>query len=260
MPHDDPVDPGPADSTPSAAVPARRTAFVVVGGDPLPPAVAHAVAQAIAADDDAVVIAADSGLDHALDAGLAPTILVGDMDSVSATALRWARHHGIAIHEHPPAKDDTDTELALATAIHVGATDVVMVGGGGDRLDHSIGALTALGHGSMSGLHSVTALWSASTVHVVHAPRSLALGLPIGTTFSLLALHGRCTGVGEVGSQWPLDDAVLEPGSSLGISNVAVDTTVTVCVATGVLTIVVPAHTALPPTTAGLSCIDPSPS
>ncbi|MEO6126234.1 MAG: thiamine diphosphokinase [Ilumatobacteraceae bacterium] len=223
---------------------AGLTAFVIVGGDPLPPPVVAAVT-ARCGLGETVMIAADSGLDHALTAGFRPDIVVGDFDSVSVAALHWARTNDIDIDEHPPAKDDTDTELALATAISRGATDIVMISGGGDRLDHSIGALTALGHPSLARLRSVSALWSDSTIHVLHGPRSLEIELPTGTTFSLLALHGRCTGVGEVGAQWPLDDAVIEPASSRGISNVSIAETVTVSVATGIITIIVPAHTVL---------------
>jgi len=40
---------------------------------------------------EAIVIAADGALDHALEAGLRPAALVGDLDSVSAQGLEWAR-------------------------------------------------------------------------------------------------------------------------------------------------------------------------
>jgi len=237
MLHDETVDRG--------SITTGLTALVIVGGDPLPGPTVTAVVERIASGAT-VVIAADSGLDHALQAGIRPAIVVGDFDSVSAAGLAWARSNEIEIHEHPPAKDSTDTELALATALDIGATDVVMISGGGDRLDHSIGALAALGHGSLAGVRSISALWSDSTVHVLHGPCSLDVDLPIGTTFSLLAVHGPCTGVGETGAEWPLTNAVIEPGSSLGISNVTVASTITVSVATGVLTLIVPAHTALP--------------
>lgn len=260
MPHDRPVD--------RRSTTTSLTAFVIVGGDPLPALtvaavarhIAAGVAPGLAADVAAsvaaaatVVIAADSGLDHALAAGIHPTIVVGDFDSVSAAGLEWARRNAVEIHQHPPAKDNTDTELALATAVAGGATDIVMLSGGGDRLDHSIAALTALGHSSLASLRSVSALWFDSTVHVLHGPRTFDIELPLGTTFSLVALHGRCTGVGEIGAEWPLSDAVIEPGSSLGISNVSVAPTVTVSVETGVLTLIIPAHTALvAPSPAGL--------
>jgi thiamine pyrophosphokinase len=187
-----------------------------------------------------VLIAADSGVDHALAAGWCPDVAVGDFDSITAAGLAWVRSSGAEVFEHPPAKDATDTELALVTAVRRGATDVILVSGGGDRLDHSISALVALGLPLLSRCSSVSARWTDSWVHVLHGPRSVSLTVPIGATFSVLALHGACSGVCQTGAAWSLDDARLAPGSSLGISNVATDSLITVSVGTGVLTVIVP--------------------
>ncbi len=213
-------------------------AVVVIGGGGLHPTAVAAV------PPGAFVIAADSGLDHALAAGLRPDLVVGDLDSVSADGLAWARSNGIPIRHYPQDKNSTDTEIALAAAIAMGATDVVLLGGGGDRLDHSIAAITALGHPSLLACRSVSAVWGDSLVNVLHGPRRQALDLATGATFSVLALHGACAGVGIIGAEWPLDDAVIEPGSSRGVSNICVADPVTVCVASGVLTVVVPDHLA----------------
>ena len=49
---------------------------VVIGGGALSP---RAVTDVL---PDATIIAADSGLDHAVAAGLRPTVLIGDLDSI----------------------------------------------------------------------------------------------------------------------------------------------------------------------------------
>ncbi|HEY4333966.1 MAG TPA: thiamine diphosphokinase [Ilumatobacteraceae bacterium] len=215
-------------------MPQSRTAVVVTGGSPVS-------ARALAAlPSDALVIAADSGLDHALMVGLRPTVVVGDFDSVSESSLAIARAKRMRIVEHPTDKDSTDTELALAFAVDEGATDVILVSGGGDRLDHSIGALTALGAASLAGLASVSAYWGDALVRVLHPPRAAAITTSAGVTFSLLALHGPCTGVTVGAARWPLDGAELAPGSGLGLSNVALGSSVRVSVRTGVLTVIVP--------------------
>jgi len=54
----------------------------------------------------------------------------------------------------------------------------------------------------------------------VQGPRQLSVDVGRGVTFSLLALHGECSGVTLVGARWPLSVAVIAPASSLGVSNV----------------------------------------
>ena len=191
---------------------------------------------------DAYIIAADSGLDHALAAGLRPHLVVGDFDSVKPETLALAAAEGIEIEQHSPDKDNTDTELALAAARTSRATDVVLLGGGGDRLDHSIAAITALGHQSMAAFTTVSARWDTTMISVLHAPRAITFATELDATFSLLALHGACSGIDVDGGLWPLSDAELQPGSSLGVSNRTTANELQIRVRTGVLTVVFPLH------------------
>ena len=93
--------------------------------------------------DAAIIVAVDGGLDHALAAGLHPSGLIGDLDSVGADALAWAEANA-TIARHPADKDDTDTELALRFVAGMTPAQLTMIGGG-DRLDHTFAALGALG-------------------------------------------------------------------------------------------------------------------
>ncbi len=217
-------------------MPPSRTALVIVGGSALSPAAL------VGLPTDAYIIAADSGLDHALAAGLRPHLVVGDFDSVKPETLIWAAAEGIEIQRHSPDKDNTDTELALAAALACGATDVVLLGGGGDRIDHSIAAITALGHPSMAAFATAAARWDTTMMSVLHGPRTLRFAAELDATFSLLALHGNCSGIDVEGGLWPLHDAVLQPGSSLGVSNRATTNEPRVGVRTGVLTVIFPLH------------------
>jgi thiamine pyrophosphokinase len=188
-----------------------------------------------------IVVAADSGLDEALAAGFTPTVLVGDLDSVSAAGRAWATEHDIPVHEHPADKDATDTALALECAVRLGAVSVDVYGATGvARLDHLLGTLAALGDPVLHELASLRALLDDSEVHVLHPGHAATLDLAPGATFSLLALHGRCDGVDVVGAHWPLERARLTSSSTLGVSNTATGP-VRVSVAGGVLTVVVPA-------------------
>lgn len=113
-----------------AAPGAEGTIVVVAGGDPVLPAERAWV------PGDAVVIAADSGLDHAHALGLRADVAVGDFDSVSPRALERAEADGTRLERHPAAKDATDLELALDAAAAHGPERIVVLGGHGGRVDH----------------------------------------------------------------------------------------------------------------------------
>lgn len=206
---------------------------VVIGGGPLSP---RAVTEVIA---EATIIAADSGLDHAVAAGLRPTVLVGDLDSISAHGKMWAYAHELEIDEHPVDKDATDTELALVRAAATEAANLLVLGAAGERFDHALGTLATLGNPVLARFETIRLLLDDTAVHVIHAGRSATVDLRPNSPFSLLALHGPCRGVDVTGARWPLTDAALDPSSTRGISNETTDLLL-VAVTDGILTLVVP--------------------
>lgn len=208
------------------------TIVVVTGAAPLDRRAVAAVPR------DAVVIAADGGLDHARAAGLDPDVLVGDLDSISAIGLAWASEHAEVVR-HPIDKAATDTELAIAHAATYAPARILLVAGQGDRLDHAVAALGALGAPALASVASLEAWWGSDQLHVLHAPHAVELDLPPGTTFSVLAMHGRARGVTVSGARWPLTDHTLDPLVGLGVSNI-VDTATTVTVTDGIVTVIVP--------------------
>ena len=125
---------------------------------------------------DALVIAADGGLDHARAAGLDPDVLVGDLDSISAIGLAWASEHAEVVR-HPIDKAATDTELAIAHAATLAPARILLLAGQGDRLDHAVAALGALGAPALAGVTSLEAWWGSDQLHVVHAPHAVELDL-----------------------------------------------------------------------------------
>jgi len=74
---------------------------------------------------------------------------------------------------------------------------------------------------------------------VLHPGRHSVLDVELGQMFSLLALHGPCSGVTVTGARWPLEDGIFTGTEARGVSNEAGDRT-EVTVTTGVLTVVIP--------------------
>jgi len=134
----------------------------------------------------AIVIAADSGLDHAYRLGHRVDVVVGDFDSVDPAALSAAERAGATIERHPPAKDATDLELALVAAQAAGVERVVVVGGAGGRLDHFLANALLLASDDFAALH-IEARLGGARVHVVRdqielagSPGDLVTLLPVG--------------------------------------------------------------------------------
>jgi thiamine pyrophosphokinase len=166
-----------------------------------------------------LVIAADGGLRHARSLGVRPDLLVGDLDSVDAGALRhWPE---VARVTYPVDKDLLDLELALGEALARGTGDVLVVGALGDRLDQSLAAVAVAERFHVDGLNVVL---DSGDARVVPLRRGQVRTEPLaaGTVFSLLATR-RGTLVSLTGARWRLDHHPLEPGSGLGVSNVASD-------------------------------------
>ncbi|MFM8870333.1 MAG: thiamine diphosphokinase [Actinomycetota bacterium] len=209
-------------------------AIVILGGDL--PSLNHQYDTT-----DALVIAADSGWEHAVALGLTPHFLVGDLDSISPASLAMARESSATIVEHPRDKDATDAELALSIAMEHTVDSIHVMSGGGDRLDHVLGALHILGTPAQNGVRTTCTAGSA-LIHVATTHHIATFNALVGETISLLPVGGRVHVSSTSGLRWSLSEEVLDPFSSRGISNIATETTVTVRVAEGVLFVIQPGH------------------
>ena len=187
--------------------------------------------------DQLLVIGADSGVEHARALGLEVDIAVGDFDSIDPEVLASLRN--CEIRRHPADKDATDLELALDIALESGARRGIVIGGHGGRLDHLLGNAFVIASHRYADL-SPRAIMGDALVTVVHpgAPVEL-IGEP-GEQLTVLAVHGPATGVHIDGLAWPLQDATLHPGSTLGLSNRFLTSTARIRVGSGSLLVISP--------------------
>jgi thiamine pyrophosphokinase len=141
---------------------------------------------------------------------------------------------------YDPLKDQTDTELALQYACTHGFTEITLLWGSGDRIDHVLGVLAALSHQSLSSVQNLVAWIGTDRVEVMHGPRSYDDKVTTGSTVSLMPLGTSVDGVTTHGLQWNLHHEVLTSQSARGVSNIAQEATISVTIETGVLAIVYP--------------------
>jgi thiamine pyrophosphokinase len=186
--------------------------------------------------DAPYLICADGGGDAALRAGLTPNVLLGDMDSISPPNLERLRQAGVQVVEHSPEKEKTDIELALDTALALGATRITVAGAlGGSRLDHSLGNLLLLSMPELRGIdtcmvtdHSVAqAVWTRAVI------RGRA-----GDYVSLFPLTDDVLGVQTEGLRYPLHGETLHRAYTRGVSNELVGDTASITLTAGCLLVI----------------------
>lgn len=162
-------------------------------------------------------IAADGGLRHLKRLALTPYALIGDLDSVTAEEVTEAQRQGTRIVRHPPAKDDTDLDLAVKFALDEGFTCIRLAGMLGGRVDHLLGNLFLLAQPALEGL-DVRIEEGSQEIFLIRGQGFI--DGRAGERVSLLALHGAADGVTTFGLEYPLSGEMLLPYRARGISNV----------------------------------------
>lgn len=208
------------------------TTVIVIGGAQ-PPATLAAVVP-----PSARVIAADSGYDHAVALGLPVDLVVGDLDSISPTGLAHATAAAVPVERHPADKDATDTELALDRAVADGAERVIVLSGGGDRIDHLLATLFLVASRRYRAV-GVELWWGDTRIAVVHGGDEQPVVAGLDSLFSVLPVHGPVGALDIDGAEYPLVSADVAAGSTLGVSNRSAGAAV-VRVGTGTVLVISP--------------------
>jgi thiamine pyrophosphokinase len=205
-------------------------AIVVAGGD----AALEDAAQLTGTD---LVIAADSGAAWLDAVGRQPDLVIGDMDSIPPDLLKRLAAQGVTIEPHPPDKEASDAELAVARAVAMGASEIVILGGfGGQRLDHELANLLLLAEG-WSGAE-LRLVRGATSARAIQGRGRLELEGAAGDLVTLLPLAGDARGVRTHGLRYPLEGEALHLGRSRGLSNLITEAPASVSLDGGILLVI----------------------
>jgi thiamine pyrophosphokinase len=216
--------------------PPTTVALVFAGGDPIDGDVAARLPDS-GPGSQVIVVAADSGVEHALALGRGVDLVIGDLDSAAPAAIDAAVAGGAEVRSFPADKDQTDLELALDAARTAGAGRVIVVGGYGGRLDHFLANALLLASPSFADV-DVEALAGHARITVIRHEARLT-GAP-GDVCSLLAVGGPARAVRTTGLRFPLHGEDLLPGSTRGLSNELTEPVATVSLDHGALLAVQP--------------------
>ena len=173
-----------------------------------------------------LIIAADSGYNNASRLGVRPGLLLGDLDSIDRKKLAPDELEHIEKIIVPAIKDDTDTQLAVDTAISRGADEIYIIGGLGGRLDHTLSSVFLLEYIADRGAGAVMSDGQSRVRVMKTAGEPVTLLIP--KTFdgengfkylSVVPLTDECEGVRISGVFYPLDGVTLKRSYSYAVSN-----------------------------------------
>ncbi len=168
-------------------------------------------------------VAADSGMSHFHLLGMVPDLLVGDMDSISASLLKEAKDGHILIHEYQRKKNRTDSEIAVENALSRGCSSLLFLGAFGSRLDHMLSnqmmAVSLASRGipvvltdGVTFFHTVT----PDNSPFVFSTKDLRENEDV---LSLVPVRGDSVRVTLEGFEYPLDQEMILFGSTRMVSN-----------------------------------------
>jgi thiamine pyrophosphokinase len=178
------------------------------------------------------IIAADGGAHHALSVGVMPQVVIGDLDSLPPPDRVRLERSGVQLIVYPTRKDFTDLELAIRFALAEGATQIIIFCALGGRWDQSLANLMLLTLPELAAIPTQI-VQDHTTISVIRGRTEL--NGQVGDTLSLVALQGDAQGVTIEGVEYPLCDATLPFGATLGISNVLTESTAKITVKHGVI-------------------------
>jgi thiamine pyrophosphokinase len=181
------------------------------------------------------IIAANGGTLTALRWGWLPDVIVGDLDSLPGGLRERLEPLGCRFVVFPRRKDWTDLELALQHAVDGGATEIIVLGARGGRLDQELANILLMARPEWTGV-PIRLLDGAEEACVVRA--ECTINGQVGDTVSLISLTPQAGGVTTRGLEWPLRDGTLAFGSTLGISNRLAEPVAHVQVKQGILLVV----------------------
>ena len=184
-----------------------------------------------------LVIAADGGQEHLRKAGLNSHILLGDFDSIDNAELEEIKaKKSSELITFPKEKDYTDLELAINLAIERGATNIVLLGACGTRLDHTtanIHLLYKLLENNIDGYIED----EHNRIYLIN--KTLTIKKQDGYKVSILPLPPFAGGVTTKGLSYELYDAKLVFGTGRGISNEFCDETAIISLKEGLLLVII---------------------
>lgn len=156
------------------------------------------------------VIAADKGYHRAVERGIRPDLLVGDMDSLGFTP------RDVEVVKVAVEKDFSDGELGVRQAALRGVDSLDIYGALGGRPDHFLYNLHLLKIAFDLGIRAVL---RGDETDIYYTESNLLLDVSVGDTLSVVPFVGDVHIIRAKGLKYPADGVLLTRKDTLGLSN-----------------------------------------
>ncbi len=151
----------------------------------------------------------DSGLKHQKMLNVNANLIIGDFDSINKPETKFET---IVL---PTVKDDTDTFYAIKEAVKRGFNEFLLIGVTGNRLDHTLGNLSALLYLYKQGKSAK--IIDDYSVMLIVGDKPIIINE--AKYFSLLNISGTASGVNIENAKYSLKDAEVKSEYSYCVSN-----------------------------------------
>lgn len=159
------------------------------------------------------IIAVDSGIKHVYNLSLEPSILVGDLDSISKEDYQKVLEANINIDSYQKNKENTDFELSLNKIENPDNKNIFIIGGEGGDIDHMLSVFFIISHKEF--YKNIIWLYGKQTILFKN---NISLEIGSNVNFSLIPLTD-LKSLSIKGAKWELKNEDVESGHSLTLRN-----------------------------------------
>ena len=163
------------------------------------------------------IIAADKGLEALNKINVMPNYIIGDFDSVNKTTLNQYENKNIEITYLKPEKDFTDTHMAIKLAIEKRAKHITIIGATGTRMDHTLANIHILNETLQNNVPTEI-INEHNRIMLINKKAKLIKNTNYKYV-SIIPLTTKITGVTLKGFKYNIENATINLGESIGVSN-----------------------------------------
>lgn len=178
------------------------------------------------------LIAVDKGLEILTKLQIRPNYIIGDFDSVNCDVLEQYKNIEIPITYLKPEKDFTDTHMAIKLANEIGSKNITIMGAIGTRIDHSLANIHVLKEALDNNVQAKL-VDENNEIMLINKETSIKKNDDFKYV-SIIPLTSKVTGVTLKGFKYLLENATLNIGESIGVSNEQLEDKATIEIKEGI--------------------------